>query len=185
VTTATARHHDGVKSGITRVFVGALCVLAGSWNDAEPRLVVPPGFTASVYARGIDAPRNLDVRPDGTLTLDGGRDRFEIAPATADQPLTVMRVAAELDTLGRRDGAGVAMIAPRFVKLRWNADSGELAYSLRPDTGARIPIARRTLDLARRFAQARKTDVAMAPDGTLYVADTRAGAVWRVRPARL
>jgi hypothetical protein len=181
----TPRQHQRVKSGITKIWVSALCVLAAAWDDAEPRLDVPRGFTASLYACGIDGARNLDVRADGTLTVDGGGDHFEIAPATADEPRTVMRVAAELDAPAIRDVASLAVQAPRFVQLRWNADSGELGYTLRPDSAAGIPVAPRTLDLARHLAHRHHADVAMAPDGTLYVADAQAGAVWRVRPVAL
>jgi len=165
--------------------VSALCVLAAAWDDGAPRLDVPRGFTASIYASGIDGARNLDVRPDGTLTLDGRDDRFEIAPSTADEPVTVMRVAAELDASRGADVAALAARAPRFVELRWNANSGELRYALESAAGAGIAIAPRTLDLARRLARHHHANVAMAPDGSLYFADSRAGAIWRIRPTML
>lgn len=171
-----------MKSGITTVSASALCILAAVLGDpAAPRLEVPAGFTASVYACGIEGARDIDMRADGTLTLRGGDERFEIAPPTADAPVMVMRVAAELDTAQAADRAMLAVQAPSFVRLKWNAGAGELGYVLTPAVGTGISVAPQTLRLARRLARHRGADVALAPDGTLFVADSRAGAVWRVR----
>jgi glucose/arabinose dehydrogenase len=173
--------HDAVKTGITSVSSGLLCILAAVHGDtARPRLDVPHGFTASVYARGITGARDLTLLPDGTLTLTSGGQRYEIAPPTADSPATLMRVAAELDRATGTDPATLATRAPRFVEMRWNAASGELAYSVNPGTGVRVDVPGPTLAFARRLAR-RHAEVALAPDGSLFVADARAGAVWRVR----
>jgi hypothetical protein len=91
-----------------------------------------------------------------------------------------MRVAAELDRATGTDPATLATRAPRFVEMRWNAASGELAYSVNPGTGVRVDVPGPTLAFARRLAR-RHAEVALAPDGSLFVADARAGAVWRVR----
>lgn len=149
-----------------------------------PRLDVPRGFTASVYVRGIHGARDLGLRSDGTLTLSGGDRRFEISPPTADAPLTVMVVAPELDTPQSVDNAALAVQAPAFVRLRWNAASSELGYVVAPDAGSRLRVPPQSLALARTLER-RHADVAVAPDGTLYVADPRTGAVWRVRRSAL
>jgi glucose/arabinose dehydrogenase len=177
-----------VKSGITTVSAGLLCILVAVQDGAiAPRLDVPRGFTANLYARGIPGARHLAVLPDGRILLQGrGRsDCFEIAPPTADEPVTVMRVATELDAPDAAADATLAVHAPNFVQLRWNAASGELAYALTPDAGQGIPISPQTLTLARSLARHRHSDVALAPDGTLFLADSRAGAVWHIRRAAL
>lgn len=171
-----------MKSGFITVSSSLLCILAAVLGDAAaPRLDVPDGFTASVYALGIDGARDIDMRADGTLTLRGDGERFEIVPPTAEEPVMVMRVAAELDESADAQPAMLATRAPGFVRLRWNAGSGELGYELTPALGAGIPVSPQTLRLARRLARHHRADVALAPDGTLFVADARAGAVWRVR----
>jgi hypothetical protein len=138
--------------------------------EPAPRLDLPRGYTASLYVSGIAGARDLAVAADGTLQLNGGAplDRYEISPPTADTPVTVMRVAPELD----------AAEPPQAVRL--------FAYSpeARPG-GSNVPVAPQTLALARTLEREAYADVALAPDGTLYVADSRAGAVWRVRRGRL
>jgi len=67
------------------------------------------------------------------------------------------------------------------VQLRWNAVSGELGYGLTAARGAGIPVCARTLAVARALARHPAADVVLAPDGNLFVADARAGAVWLVR----
>jgi hypothetical protein len=176
-----------VKSGITKGTSSLLCVFAAV-NGAGPasRLELPHGFTASVYARGIDGATGLEILADGTLTLQGDAERFEIVPPTADEPLTIMRVAAGLeDTVSDANATALTAQAPRFVRMRWNARSGELAYVLARDAGAHVSVAASTLALARALAERHHADVAVAPDGTLYYADSEAGAVWRIAPSRL
>jgi len=177
-----------VKSGITRVFTSLLCIFAAAQGgNVAPRLDVPRGYTASVYASGIRGARDLDVRADGTLTLRGTDARFEIAPPTADAPLTVMRVAAELEELEApvTSNEATAVQSPRFIAMRWDGASGELGYALTPAASAGIPVSPQTLALARKLAHHHAADVAMAPDGSLFVADSRAGAVWRIRRSAL
>jgi hypothetical protein len=173
-----------VKSGITRVTSSLLAILAAvQGGTIASRPDIPSGFTASLYARGIPGARNLAVLPDGTLTLHGrvSRDRFEIVPPTDDAPVTVLRVAMELDAPRSRSDGTRAVQAPDFVQMRWNAASGEIAYLLAPQIGRGIPVAPQTLALARSLSLHEHSDVALAPDGTLFVADSRAGAVWKIR----
>lgn len=154
-------------------------------DEAAPRLDVPRGFNASLYASGIGGARDLDVQADGTLTLRGGKGWFEISPPTRDEPVTVMRVAAELATRRAVNPATLAVRSPRFVRLRWDARSGELAYALTSADGAGVPVPAQTLALARRLDQRRDATATIAPDGSVFVADARAGAVWRIRRASL
>jgi hypothetical protein len=174
-----------VKSGITTVSSSVLCILAAVNGGAPaPRLDVPHGYTARMYAQGLEGVSRLDVRADGTLTLDGTHERFEIAPPNADQPVTVMRVAAELDA-AHADTAPLSLASPRLVQMRWNSRSGELDYVVLPAADRGVSVTPSTLALARRLANRRHGDVAFGPDGTLYFADSRAGAVWRIERSRL
>ena len=161
---------------------GLLCILAAALaDDAAPRLDVPRGFAASVYASGIDGARDLELRTDGTLTLQGGDGRFEISPPTADEPVTVMQVAPELDAPRRVEERSLAVQAPAFVRMRWDAGSGELAYAMPSPDVFGIRVAPQTVALARALSHRHDADVELAPDGTLFVADSRAGTIWRVR----
>jgi hypothetical protein len=173
-----------VKSGITSVSTSLLGIVAFMLGDTGvPRLEVPRGFSADLYARGIPGARDLAVQPDGTVTLRGRaqRDRFEIAPPTGDTPITVMRVATELDARAIVADATLSVRAPNFVQLQWNAASSELAYTLAPQIGQGIPIAPQTLALARSLARQRHAGVVLAPDGAIFVVDSPSGTVWRIR----
>ncbi|HTU66064.1 MAG TPA: hypothetical protein VMF52_08950 [Steroidobacteraceae bacterium] len=171
-----------VSAGVVAVLAS---LLGGSAGNDAPHLLVPDGFVASVYARDLPGARALAIEPDGTLTLRGRRDTYEILPPRDDQPVTVMRVATELDDLddAAAENATLAVSVPGFVHLSWHADSSEIAYTVASGAGAGIPVPPRTLALARTLASARFTDVALAPDGTLFVADPRRGTVWQIRPA--
>jgi len=72
----------------------------------------------------------------------------------------MMRVAAELDIPGAAHEASAA-------------------------ASVDIPVSAQTLALARKLAHRHDADVALAPDGTLFVAHSRAGAVWRIRRSPL
>jgi hypothetical protein len=175
-------HDDSVKSGITTVSSSLLCILAAvNAGTSAPSLDLPRGYTASVYASGLDGASRLDVEADGTLRLDLAHERIEIAPPTADAPVTVMRVAAELENTATAE-ATLAIQTPRLVRMRWDAQSGELAFVIARDdgVGAGVSIAPQTLALARVLARRHHADVALAPDGALYFADSRVGAVWRI-----
>ena len=176
-------HHGIVKSGITTVSCAA-CILAALLHDA-PRPEVPRGFTVSLVASGIEGARDLDVRGDGTLTLRSGADRYEIRPSTASEPVTILRVAAELDVPRNTDAASLAVQSPTFVRMRWDAASGELGYAVTPAEGTGLTVSPQTLSLARRLARRHDSDVALAPDGSLFMTDSRAGAVWHIRRSTL
>jgi hypothetical protein len=146
------------------VLIGMLAALPGG-RDAS-LLEVPAGFAARVYARDLAGARDLRIAPDGTLTLRGGspREIFEITPPGDDSPQLVMRVAAELN---------------------WNAatlQTTALAAPMSLGTPVTdIPVAPEIVALARTLARQRFADVALGPDGMLYVSDARAGVVYQVR----
>jgi hypothetical protein len=156
----------GIKT-VTSIRIGAvtlLGVLAGvQVIHQAPAIEVPSGFDARIYARDIAGARDLRVGTDGTLTLRGDSASFEITPPRDDSPRMVMRVARELD----RDAVvqATALAAPMAPEV--------------PITDVRV--LPETLALARALARQSFTDVALAPDGTLYVSDARAGVVYQVR----
>jgi hypothetical protein len=143
--------------------LGVFAALQGGAPSAP--LDVPDGFAACVYARDIAGARGLHVDADGTLTVHG-RERseaFEITPATEGHPVTVMRVAPELEAA---DAA---------------AQATALSDSPAPDAPRTdIPVAAETLALARALER-RALAVELSPDGILYVADPHAGVIFRVR----
>jgi len=152
---------------VSSIRIGALTllgVLAGAQvMHRAPAIEVPAGFDARIYARDIAGARDLRVDTDGTLRLRGDSESFEITPPRDDSPRMVMRVASEIqdDT--------VIQATARAVPLAPQA----------PVTNG--PVLPETVALARELARQRFTDVALAPDGTLFVSDARAGVVYQVR----
>jgi hypothetical protein len=145
-----------------------LGVLSTAYGGSAARTIpVPEGFTARVYARNLAGARELHVDADGTLRVRGNEATFEIRPPRDDSPLMILRVATELDQ------EGLTPAAP-------------LAAPLESETMTiPIPVSMEILALARELDQLKSTDVALSPDGTLYVADARAGIIYRVRRTTL
>ncbi len=147
--------------------IGALTllgVIAGAHViHHAPPIEVPAGFASRVYARDIAGARDLRVDADGTLTLRGDSDYFEITPPRDDSPRMIMRVA-------------------RGIETDTHIQATALAAPLAPQAPVtHIPVVPETLALARALARRHFTDVALAPDGTLFVSDARAGVVYQVR----
>src|SRR5262245_26475858 len=142
------------------VLFGVVAMLPGGH---APMLDVPAGFTASIYARDLAGARDLRIAPDGTLTLRSGesRETVEITPPLDDAPKLVMRVATELES--------------HAEALQVTALAAPLSLTRTTD----IPVAPEIIALARRLARPRFADVALAPDGTLFVADARNGIVYQ------
>lgn len=141
-----------------------LGVLAGvNIIHRAPAIEVPAGFDADIYARDIAGARDLRVDSDGTLKLRGDSAAFEITPPRDDSPRVVMRVATELE---------------KDATIQATALAAPLAP---PARASDIPVANETLALARALERRSFTDVALAPDGTLFVSDARAGVVYQVR----
>lgn len=159
---------DCVNAGNTvclkRLGVSALLgVLSTAYAGSPSRTIkVPEGFTARVYARDLAGARELRIAADGTLRLRCNAATFEITPPRDDSPMLVLRVATELDNAEATPAAALA--APlNFATMT-----------------IPLPISMETLALARELDQLTATDVALSPDGTLYVADARAGVVYKV-----
>lgn len=147
--------------------LGVIALLAvvsaahGSSASRTPK--VPEGFTARIYARDLAGARDLRVEADGTLRVRGTTATFEIKPPGDGAPLMVLKVATELD---REDLTPVS-------ELTAPVESTPMTIP--------IPIAMETLALARELDSLSFTDVALSPDGTLFVADARAGIVYEIR----
>jgi len=166
----------------------AACVLMTSaTNPAGPTLDLPPGFELAIYARDLEQITGIEMRADGTLILtrEDPLDRYEITPAHDDEPVSIRRVAAELappDPVLTQ--VADAQTGGR-VEFEWHPESGEL--TLRPGAerlvGHDIPSSPSTVRLARTLATQPHTDVTLAPDDALFVADMRAGIIYRVDAA--
>ena len=165
------------------------CVLMLGSHPAGPRFELPPGFELAIYAQDLEHITGIDMRADGTviLTRSDPRDRYEITPAHDDEPISVRRVAAELAPPDPALTQVADTQTGARVQFEWHPDSGELTLqpgAAQPLAGRDIPSSPATLRLARTLATHPHTDVTLAPDDTLFVADTRAGIVYRVGAAR-
>jgi hypothetical protein len=158
------RVNTGKAVSLKRLGAYALLgVLSTAYGGSAARaLKLPEGFTARVYARDLAGARELRIAADGTLRLRCNAATFEITPPRDDSPMMVLRVATELDS--EEAMPTTALAAPL-----------ESTAMIIP-----LPISMETLALARELDQLTSTDVALSPDGTLYVADARAGIVYQV-----
>ena len=174
---------SGMLAGIAGIVVFAP-------NSPPLAVTLPAGLERFEYARGFEQITGIEILADGTLlvTRQDPRDRYEISPAHDGEPLGIRRVAVEL---APRDGAVAHAVvdtdARGFVRFEWHPDSGELTWAQSepaqvPDRD--VPLSAVTERLARGLATAPFMDVAFAPDGTLFVADTKAGIIYRVRHDR-
>ena len=167
--------HDPVTTGkpVSILFsrIGAIALLGvlstAHGGSAARSIPVPEGFTARVYARDLAGACNLRVDADGTLRLRANSATIEIKPPRDDSPMMILRVATELDQ--QLTNQATALAAP--------LDTQPMTIPL--------PISMETLALARELDQLKSTDVALSPDGTLFVADARAGVVYEVRRTTL
>jgi hypothetical protein len=167
--------HDPVTTGksvsIRFSRIGAIALLgvlsAAHGASAARSIPLPAGFTARIYARDLAGACDLRVDADGTLRLRANSATIEIKPPRDDSPMMILRVASELDQ--QLTNQATALAAP---------------LETRPMT-IPLPISMETLALARELDQLKSTDVALSPDGTLYVADARAGVVYEVRRTTL
>jgi hypothetical protein len=159
----------GNKVGLKRA---GLCALLGvlstaNGGSAARSIPVPDGFIARIYARDLAGACDLRIDADGTLRLRANSATIEIKPPRDDSPMMILRVATELDQESTLPATA-------------------LAAPLEPETMAiPLPISMETLALARELDRRTFTDVALSPDGTLYVADARAGVVYQVRRTTL
>jgi hypothetical protein len=145
-----------------------LCALLGVLSTANAAsaarsIPVPEGFIARVYASDLAGACDLRVDADGTLRLRARSATIEIKPPRDDSPMMILRVATELDQEPALPATALA--APL-----------ELEPMAIP-----LPISMETLALARELDRRTLMDVALSPDGTLYVADARAGVIYQVR----
>jgi glucose/arabinose dehydrogenase len=168
-----AVQHDHVTTGNkVGLKLAGLCALLGVLSTANGAsaarsISVPEGFTAHVVARDLAGACDLHIDADGTLRLRANSATIEIKPPRDDSPMLILRVATELDQESTLPAT--ALTAP--------LESETMAIPL--------PISMETLALARELDQRTSTDVALSPDGTLYVADARAGVVYQVRRTTL
>jgi len=151
-------------------------------------LALPAGFERTEYAHGVGPISGLEMRDDGTLIITRGdpRDRYEITPPHDDEPISIRRVAAELSPRITAATQAAETRAGGFVRFEWHPDSGELTWTQTEPAraaGRDVSLSPATLRLARTLSMQPFTNVRLAPDGALFVADTHAGVIYRVSRA--
>jgi len=176
---AAAYGCDRISSGQTRdaiaVTVGGvknvmiLAALAGAMLQppaAPPpavpaTLAVPPGFTVSVFASGLNGARLMAVSPEGVL-LVARRPRNEVVAlpdhdGTA-QPRVILSNLTNAHSLAFKDGWLYVATTPAIVRVRWSngAPAGE------PETVVELPSSTPSVHVSRT--------INFGPDGRLYVA---------------
>jgi glucose/arabinose dehydrogenase len=176
---------------LLRVALAMLAGIAGAAAGSNgPAVALPAGFDRIEYASGFEQITGIEMLADGTLvvTRQDPRDRYEITPAHDGEPLSIRRVAVEL---ARRDQAVAHPVvdtrARSFVRFEWHPDSGELTWTQSEPAqvaGRDVPLSAKTVRLAHTLATQPFMDVAIAPAGALFVADTKTGVIYRVSDAR-
>jgi hypothetical protein len=127
-----------------------------------------PQARLSAVASGLTGARNLRLQPDGSLLLDAPGESLEYRlAARTDGGADVLLSARELG-----DGRGqVSRGLTTLVDLEWLPRE-------RATDELELPPER--FQVVEEFARVPETDVALAPDGTVFVADLAAGFVYRV-----
>ena len=131
-------------------------------EPGETDLVLPPGYSASVYASGLRNPRFMDVAPDGTLFVaEPGAQRVVALP--------------DADRDGRADAvAEVGTDYDAAHSLAFTADGSLLVagsgtlFRLTLDEAGREVSREAILDYAGGGQHSTRT-VAVAPDGSLLI----------------
>jgi hypothetical protein len=158
--------------------IAGLSVLA--WGLAEAPMLTPlpaplssflashPEARLSAIASGLIEARNFRLHPDGSLLLDAPGDSLEyrLTPRV-DGRADVLLAARELRDEFRHAGRGLTTLVDLEGVPRGGASD---EFELPPDR----------FRIVRAFARVGETEVALAPDGTVFVADLAAGFIYRV-----
>ena len=178
----------------------AVVVLALKWRSISSRLFgsdfvggtagsaqihLPPGFSATVYATGLHAPRFMAFGPDGALYVadSGAGDIVRLTPAGSGQPAHAAMMVSGLDNptslAFAPDGALYIGEQSRVTLVRFDAHGGVASRA------AIIPLPSSGNHITRT--------VLLGPDGRLYVSigstcndcfetDPHRAAVWVYAP---
>ncbi len=152
-----------------------------------------PQPEVAVYAEGITGARGLTLDDDGTLFVGNPRQArmYAISPPLDGGPGTVMILAPQL-----QDPYGLELRAGHYLpasarhdscegRFDWSADQQWLDDAANPASALATPGAIEGMTIEgmteeRRVALEHPVDAVMAPDGALFVADDRAGVIYRI-----
>ena len=155
-----------------------------AWGFAEAPILTPlpdplssylashPQARLSAIASGLTGARNFRVQSDGSLLLDapGNALEYQLVPR-ADGGADVLLAAREMRDEPAQLGRGVTTL----VDLEWLPRERVMDEpELPPDHFQGV----------RAFARDPETEVALGPEGTVFVADLAAGFVYRLTFAR-
>jgi glucose/arabinose dehydrogenase len=163
---------------IAATFAGGV-LFATTLARANPKL--PPGLEVSVYAEGVTDARGITLGDDGTLFVGTPQQGlvYAIAAPLGDAKPRVSLLAS--DVQGAHAVIGSADVTASLDDLQRRLAPNTLdelvGYASNPATGE---ITLTGIELADSAAGKSTGDVAVAPDGSMFVADGDAGVVYRI-----
>ncbi|MEZ5293171.1 MAG: PQQ-dependent sugar dehydrogenase [Vicinamibacterales bacterium] len=127
---------------------------------APAHLTVPDGFTASVFASGLQGARLMAVSPEGVLVVARRAEVVALPDANHDgvaEPTVLLRDMAYAHSLAFHDGYLYIGTTPAVLRVKW--ERGGIAGT--PETYVDLPSSTPAMHTSRT--------IAFGPDGRLYV----------------
>jgi glucose/arabinose dehydrogenase len=160
-----SRRSLGMLKAVTWTSLSGVALAAQAHSAPQPlptpaALIVPAGFTASVFASDLAGARLMTVSPEGTL-LVARRPRGEVValPERGGRavPEVILRNLPNAHSLAFKDGWLYVATTPAVVRVRWvdGHPSGE------PETVVDLPSSTPSVHVSRT--------INFGPDGRLYV----------------
>ena len=155
------------RRAVAAILVSAVASLVYGQMPAPPiaplsDLVVPPGFTISVYASGLPGARLMAVSPEGVLLVARRRAHEVVALRDKDkdgvaEPSVILSGLTNANSLAFRDGHLYIATTPAVMRVRWA--NGSPAGT--PEVFAALPSSTPSVHTSRVLG--------FGPDGRLYV----------------
>jgi glucose/arabinose dehydrogenase len=152
---------------IAAILVSAAAAVLHGQAPATPvaplsDLIVPPGFTISVYASGLPGARLMTVSPEGILLVARRRAHEVIALRDTDQdgvaePAVILTGLTNANSLAFRGGHLYIATTPAVMRVRWAAGAPDGT----PEVFAVLPSSTPSVHTSRVLG--------FGPDGRLYV----------------
>ncbi|MGE0815529.1 MAG: PQQ-dependent sugar dehydrogenase [Vicinamibacterales bacterium] len=127
---------------------------------APARLTVPAGFTASVFASGLQGARLMAVSPEGVLVVAKRAEVVALPDANHDgvaEPRVLLRDMPYAHSLAFHDGYLYIGTTPAVVRVKW--ERGDVVGT--PEPYVTLPSSTPAMHTSRT--------IAFGPDGRLYV----------------
>ena len=160
---------DGHKGrlALTTFLIAAMAALVHGQTPAPPvaplsDLVVPPGFTISVFASGLPGARLMALSPEGVLVVARRRTHEVVALPDRDhdgvaEPHVILSGLPAANSLAFNGGYLYIATTPAVMRVRWSAGKPEGA----PVVFAPLPNSTPSVHTSRVLG--------FGPDGRLYV----------------